>query len=184
MDHYLEITLLPDPEFEEQVLLNALFSKFHRGASQAVPGRLGISFPRAGKRLGGQLRIHGGARDLDTLMATPWLKGLGDYCQVSDIQPVPEHCQYRTVRRVQTKSAHNKRKRSVAKGWLTVEEAYEKIPDDEPKKRHTEPFVQIKSLSSSNTMRVYIQHGDLQDTAVSGEFSSYGLSATTTIPWF
>lgn len=184
MDHYLEITLLPDPEFEEQVLLNALFSKFHRGASQAVPGKLGVSFPRVGKRLGGQLRIHGGTRDLDTLMATPWLKGLGDYCQVSDIQPVPEHCQYRTVRRVQTKSAHNKRKRSVAKGWLTEEEAQAKIPDEQQKNLKHLPFLQIKSLSNGNTMRIYVNHGELQNEPVSGTFNSYGLSPTATIPWF
>ena len=31
MDTYLEIRLLPDPEFVPTMLMNALFSKLHRG---------------------------------------------------------------------------------------------------------------------------------------------------------
>ncbi|WP_221795090.1 type I-F CRISPR-associated endoribonuclease Cas6/Csy4 [Oceanobacter mangrovi] len=184
MDHYLEITLLPDPEFEEQLLLNALFSKFHRGMSQSVAGEIGISFPDVGKRLGGRMRLHGSAAALDKLMCSGWMKGLGDYTRVSDIQAVPAGCQYRTVRRVQAKSAWNKRKRSIAKGWLTEEEAAAKITDNQQKSLKHLPFIQIKSLSNGNNMRVYIEHGELQKASVAGTFSSYGLSSTTTIPWF
>ena len=73
MDYYLDITLLPDPEFEKQVLLNALFSKFHRGMSQTVPGEIGVSFPDFDKRLGVRLRLHGSAESLDKLMAAGWM---------------------------------------------------------------------------------------------------------------
>ncbi|WP_152482130.1 type I-F CRISPR-associated endoribonuclease Cas6/Csy4, partial [Dickeya sp. DW 0440] len=31
---------------------------------------------------------------------------------------------------------------------------------------------------------LFVEHGPLQDTPVAGVFSSYGLSATATIPWF
>lgn len=190
MDHYLDIKLLPDPEFEEQVLLNALFSKFHRGMSQTVAGAVGVSFPAVGKRpdgqiwLGGCMRLHGSAKSLDKLMSAGWMKGMRDYTQVSDIQAVPANCQYRTVRRVQAKSAWNKRKRSIAKGWLTEEEAQAKIPDSQQKKLKHLPFIQIKSLSNGNPMRIYIEHGVLEDEPVTGVFNSYGLSATVAIPWF
>ena len=59
MDKYIDITLMPDPEFETQQLMNALFSKLHRAIGEAAPGEIGVSFPKAGKRLGDQLRLHG-----------------------------------------------------------------------------------------------------------------------------
>merc|ERR1711879_218909 len=103
---------------------------------------------------------------------------------MGSIVPVPEGCQHRTVRRIQAKSAWNKRKRSIAKGRLTEEEAQAKIPDDQQKNLKHLPFLQIKSLSNGNTMRIYVNHGELQNEPVSGTFNSYGLSATATIPWF
>jgi CRISPR-associated endonuclease Csy4 len=45
MDHYLEIRLLPDPEFPATTLMNALFSKFHRGLASHGEGAIGVSFP-------------------------------------------------------------------------------------------------------------------------------------------
>ena len=183
MDYYLDITLLPDPEFEEQMLLNALFSKFHRGMSQTVPGEVGISFPDMDRRLGSRMRLHGTAAALDKLMSSGWMKGLGDYTRVTDIQPVPAACQYRIVKRVQAKSAWNKRKRSIAKGWLSEAEAESRIPDTQ-QKQLKQPFVQIKSLSNGNSMRVYIEHGPLQASPVMGSFNSYGLSSTAMVPWF
>ncbi|MDA5483387.1 type I-F CRISPR-associated endoribonuclease Cas6/Csy4 [Yersinia intermedia] len=94
-----------------------------------------------------------------------------------------EAVQYRTVRRVQAKSAHNKRQRSIAKGWLTEQQAFEQIPDTQQKSLRLS-FIQLRSLSNGNTMRIYIQHGELQEQAQLGSFSAYGLSNSTTIPWF
>lgn len=42
----------------------------------------------------------------------------------------------------------------------------------------------MKSLSSQQQFKLFIRHGDLLKEPVKGEFSSYGLSATATIPWF
>ncbi|WP_244588639.1 type I-F CRISPR-associated endoribonuclease Cas6/Csy4, partial [Escherichia coli] len=41
------------------------------------------------------------------------------------------------------------------------------------------PFV-----TSQQQFKLFIRHGDLLTEPVKGEFSSYGLSATATIPWF
>ncbi|MAQ99987.1 MAG: type I-F CRISPR-associated endoribonuclease Cas6/Csy4 [Oceanospirillaceae bacterium] len=183
MDKYIDITLMPDPEFETQQLMNALFSKLHRAIGEAAPGEIGVSFPKAGKRLGDQLRLHGTQESLAALMAMPWLQGMRDYCQVSDCKSVPDNVQYRTVRRIQAKSAHNKRKRSIRKGWLTEEEALERIPEEQQKVLK-QPFIQMRSLSNGNPMRVYVEHGPVRDEPVTGEFNSYGLSAQATIPWF
>ena len=183
LDFYLDIKLLPDPEFETQDLLNALFSKFHRAMSQTVPGKIGVSFPEVDKRLGSVLRLHGSEAELGLLMENNWLKGMRDYCLISKVESVPDAVQHRTVKRVQMKSAHNKRKRSIAKGWLTPEQAAEQIPDSQ-QKRNPFPFIEMKSLSNQNRMRVYIDHGELQSEPLEGSFNSYGLSATATIPWF
>lgn len=183
MDHYIDIKVLPDPEFKETVLLNALFSKLHRALGQVAEGRVGVSFPDCKKFLGDKVRLHGSQVDLITLMDTHWIQGLRDYCHQSEIKKIPDNVSYKIVRRVQAKSAHNKRKRSIAKGWLTESEAVQSIPDTQQKMLRL-PFLQIKSLSNGNPMRIYVEHSKELDGAVAGTFTSYGLSSTATIPWF
>ena len=85
------------------------------------------------------------------------------------------------VRRVQAKSAHNKRRRSVAKGWLSEEEAQVRIPDAQQKAMSL-PYAEMHSLSTQSRMRLYIEHGPLLDKPVAGMFNAYGLSTTATIP--
>ncbi|MBX2858733.1 MAG: type I-F CRISPR-associated endoribonuclease Cas6/Csy4 [Cellvibrionaceae bacterium] len=144
---------------------------------------VGVSFPQFAKTLGEQLRLHGPQNDLQALVAAPWFNGLTDYCQMDDIRPTPASVQYRTVRRVQTKSAANKRKRSVAKGWLNTEEAMAKIPAT-AQRSLTLPYLQLNSGSTGQHMRIFIEHGPLQSEPSSGRFNTYGLSSTATIPWF
>ncbi|MGR7920628.1 type I-F CRISPR-associated endoribonuclease Cas6/Csy4 [Zobellella denitrificans] len=183
MDHYVDIQVLPDPEFGQVDLLNALFAKFHRVLQQQTQGRVGVSFPRHGRLLGDCLRLHGSLPDLLNLQECNWLQGMRDYTRVSLPAPVPTGAKFRVVKRVQAKSAHNKRQRSIAKGWLTPEQAMLRIPDTQQKTLKL-PYVELNSRSNGNRMRVYIEHGPLQSEPVAGTFSSYGLSAVTTIPWF
>ncbi len=131
MNHYIDIKVLPDPEFEATVLMNALYAKCHRVLGKVANGEVGVSFPQYKKNLGVVLRLHGSKDKLEQLMEERWLKGLTDYTQVSDILTVPDKAQYRVVARIQTKSPENKRKRSIRKGWLTQEEAEEKIKDND-----------------------------------------------------
>ena len=183
MDHYVDIKVLPDPEFKETVLLSALFSKLHRALGQVAEGRVGVSFPEVKALLGGKIRLHGSQADLTKLMDTNWLQGLRDYCHQSEIKKIPEKVSYKTVRRVQAKSAHNKRKRSIAKGWISEAEAIQSIPDTQQKVLSI-PFLQIKSLSNGNPMRIYVEHSKSLENSVSGIFTSYGFSSVATIPWF
>lgn len=185
MDHYLDIHLLPDePEIDVVFILNALFSKLHLRLVQHDHGRIGISFPKKNKHLGDVLRLHGTLDDLTAFMCEDWRKGLKGFTACSEISRVPSSTtNFRVVRRVQAKSAHNKRQRSIAKGWLTEREAFERIPDSQQKTLNF-PFVQILSRSTAQKMRVYIEHGPIQAASVNGMFSTYGLSAVATIPWF
>lgn len=183
MDYYIDITVLPDPEFKESVLINALYAKLHRALGKHSEGKIGVSFPQFKKNLGPLLRLHGNERKLGELMASNWLAGMRDYTKTANCQPVPTPTQYRTVKRVQAKSAHNKRQRSIAKGWLSEEQARETIPDTQQKHLKL-PYAQIRSLSNRHTMRVYIEHGKLAPAPSHGLFNTYGLSGNTTIPWF
>lgn len=183
MDHYLDIRVLPDPEFGQVELLNALYAKLHRVLPSLTLGRVGVSFPGHRRTLGESLRLHGTLADLLNLTEVNWLQGMRDYIRIGDLTPVPQGVSFRVVRRVQAKSAHNKRRRSVGKGWLSEEEALTRIPDTQQKVM-TLPYAEMHSLSTGSRMRLYIEHGPLLGKPVAGLFNAYGLSATTTVPWF
>lgn len=184
MEQYIEIRLLPDPEFTASVLMNALFAKLHRALVEVSHGEIGVSFPQAQKTLGDRIRLHGSISTLQRIMEITWLKGLTDYTNISAITPVPDNCQYRVVNRVQAKSsAERLYRRSVKKGWLTTEEAKKKITNS--KEQHIkQPFVQLKSRSSGQEFCLFIQQGKLFESPKVGKFSDYGLSGDATIPWF
>lgn len=184
MDHYVDIRVLPDPEFVESVLMNALFAKFHRALAAQGAGDIGVSFPKAEQQLGNVLRLHGDAASLEGLMQSGWLKGLRDYTAVSEIEAVPDTCQFRQVKRVQTKSnAERLRRRSVKNGKLSEDEAARKIPRSKEKRLNL-PYLELKSSSTGQAFKLFVQQSEPQAEAVSGRFSSYGLSSTATVPSF
>ncbi|MGM0439634.1 MAG: type I-F CRISPR-associated endoribonuclease Cas6/Csy4 [Chlamydiota bacterium] len=184
MKYYIEICLLPDPEFPSNVLMNELFSKLHLVLAKDGNGETGVSFPQAGKTLGDTLRLHGSQGGLEHIMNSNLLRGLTDYVEVSAIMQVPSSCKHRCVTRIHCKSSVERLyRRSVKNGRLTVEEAREKIRDSK-EQRSKLPFVQMKSHSSGQTFYLFIQQGDLLESPQKGAFSSYGLSKTATVPWF
>jgi len=188
MDHYLEIRLLPDPEFPVTVLMNALFSKLHRGLVELETSRIGVSFPdveRVERGLGELLRLHGDAGELERLMTLPWLTGMHDHTRVGRLRPVPERILgYRVVRRVQAKSSPERlRRRWMRRKGLSAEEARKAIPDDVAERLDL-PFVTLTSRSTGQRFRLFIEHRPLQENPVPGSFSSYGLSRIATVPWF
>lgn len=184
MDHYQDIRVLPDPEFQEEVLMAALFAKLHRALGARGKGDIGISFPDHDLKPGARLRLHGQRAALAELEAARWRAGLQDYCQSGELAAVPEVQGWRTVSRVQVKSSPERLlRRSVRKGWLTEEQAQQRLSSI-VEQRTTLPWLNIKSLSSGQHFRLFICHGELLAEPVSGTFSSYGLSAQATIPWF
>ena len=184
MDHYVEIKVLPDPEFGENLLMNSIFAKLHRALANTGQGEIGVSFPQAGKSLGAVLRLHGSLAALNRLMALNWFKGLRDYTQTSAVLPVPAGAQHRVVKRVQVKSsAERLRRRSVNKGWLSAAAAIERIPLSKEKQSKL-PFLELKSNSNEQTFRLFIWQMPLQSSAVAGRFSDYGLREHATTPYF
>lgn len=186
--HYIDITLLPDPEFSHAHLLNALFAKLHRALVQLGTGEVGVSFPglsTRGNHLGSTLRLHGTEPALQRLQALPWLQGMRDHVQASAISPAPAGAHaHRAVRRVQAHSNPDRlRRRQMRRHGYDEAEAHRRIPDTAARQLDL-PFVQLHSASTEQAFRLFIQHGPLQPTPRHGTFSAYGLSPETTIPWF
>lgn len=184
MDHYLDLILLPDPEFPQPQLMNALFAKLHRGLHDLRRDDVGVSFPKVGRDLGPHLRLHGNAEALDRLMALNWLTGMRDHLHLGELAAVPAAAKYRCVSRVQVDSNPERaRRRLIKRHGISEAEARQRIPDS-ASKRSDLPFVVLRSNGGGNVFRMFIRHGPLLDQPQSGRFSIYGLSAEASVPWF
>jgi CRISPR-associated endonuclease Csy4 len=184
MESYLDIRVLSDPEFGEEILMAALMAKLHRALGERASGDIGVSFPHHRLTLGDCLRLHGTALALNELEAKRWRKGLNDYVACGVIATVPPRAVWRTVSRVQLKGSPERMlRRSVRKGWLSQEEA-DRRKGDMTQEMTTLPFLNMKSLSNKNAFRLFIRHGEAVEQPATGKFSSYGLSPDATIPWF
>ncbi len=187
MDHYVDLRLRPDPEIAQPHLMGALFSKLHLTLATRASERIGISFPAVRNDppwLGDHLRLHGSQAELEKMMATPWLAALRDHVQASTVLPVPSTARHRVFSRVQTKSSPDRlRRRQMRRHGIDAAEAMARVPDSAAERLDL-PYVQLRSLSTAQSFRLFIRHGTLQDAATPGVFGAYGLSPTATIPWF
>jgi CRISPR-associated endonuclease Csy4 len=187
MNAYVEIRILPDPEFPPTTVMNALFSKLHRGLVAHGGQCIGVSFPDVGKNdatLGLRLRLHGATPELEKFMALNWLTGVRDHIDLSTVMPVPAHAKHRVVRRVQAKSSPDRqRRRLIARKGISEPEARAAIPETSAKKLNL-PYVVFASRSTGQQFRLFVEHLPVQDQPVRGAFSAYGLSAAATVPWF
>jgi CRISPR-associated endonuclease Csy4 len=185
--HYIDIALLPDPEFSDAHLLGALVAKLHRALVQLRSDDIGISFPRYSlhpRSLGGVLRLHGGEAVLLRLMAQPWLQGVRDHVRATEVMPAPltgTHC---VVQRRQFKTnAERLRRRRMRRKGETAEQAAAAIPDG-IERRPDLPYVQLRSASTGQPFCLFVDQDTKPAEAVPGTFNSYGLSLGATVPWF
>lgn len=188
MEHYQDITILPDPEFPPSMLMNALFTKLHRVLVQLKTNKIAVSFPCVNEdkpTLGNKLRIHGDLVELKNLQQQNWLTGMSDHVEVEDIEVVPRDIQHRRIMRVQTKSSAERLRKRYKKRHadVTEEEIRGMIPDSIEQKLSL-PFLQIKSDSTGQRFRLFIKHEVLGEKAETGGFNAYGLSNKATVPWF
>ncbi|WP_406623268.1 type I-F CRISPR-associated endoribonuclease Cas6/Csy4 [Acidovorax sp. SDU_ACID1] len=188
--HYIDITLLPDPEFSHAHLLGALVAKLHRVLVQGQNTDIGVSYPQhtsqplARRTLGVVLRLHGTPEALQRLMAQDWLKGMRDHTQVAALRPVPADAQHRTVRRRQFKTnADRLRRRRMQRKGETAEQAAAAIPSS-VERRPDLPFVQLRSSSTGQPFCLCVEHGPLLTQPIPGTFNAYGLAHEATVPWF
>jgi CRISPR-associated endonuclease Csy4 len=184
MNFFIDVALKPDAQMPVNRLLNASYTQLHKVLFDLGSNNIGVSFPAHHVLLGNCLRIHGTQQALEQLQAQNWLVRLADHCKVSPISEVPVNIQgYRTVSRIQTTMSQSKLKRLFKRGSITEEEAkgykaklFTKGLDN--------AYVELESASNGHKHRRYIAFGALQPTPSEGVFDTFGLSKTTTVPWF
>ena len=187
MSHYIELEVLPDPEFTPPVLMSALFSKLHRQLAHEQWTDVGVSFPgysTAPRSLGSVLRLHSTPQRLETLMATDWLRGVSEHTATSDINPVPADAEHRVFKRRQFKTnVERLRRRRMKRHGETYEQAADAIPS-KVEQTPSLPFLVLRSQSTRQRFHCFIEQSAPQTEPVPGTFNAYGLSDHATVPCF
>ncbi|MDO5505452.1 MAG: type I-F CRISPR-associated endoribonuclease Cas6/Csy4 [Pseudoxanthomonas suwonensis] len=184
MDAFIDLTLVPDDEFPQHLLMDALFSKLHRALVEEGEGKIAVSFPQwrdgAYPTLGLVMRMHGRAEDLHGLMQRDWLRGMRDHLTLSEARDTQDAVGFLRVRRRQAKSGHNMRARAMRrKGW-SVEEARRRIPDSAGDILQL-PYVTTYSRSTGQRHRLFLEQSPVPDGPQHG-FNAYGLSLGGVVP--
>lgn len=194
MNYYLEITLLPNADLNLFSLWSKVFQQLHLGLVEIQDDRkqvpIGVSFPEyvVGEKysvLGGKCRLF--AQDETTLArfdAKKWLVRLSDYVHCTGIRPVPEKLSgYAIYQRAQPKTNKDRLARRYAKRHpISYDEALQRY-SDMPQRIIPIPFIRLKSLSSDQTLCLWVKKTLVLESS-GGSYSSYGLSAKTTVPEF
>lgn len=187
MDHYIDIVLLPDPEFPATTLMNALFAKLHRRLVDHGGRDIGVSFPEVDpskQALGKRLRLHGSSESLERLMGIAWMQGMRDHVNVASPARVPADALHCVVRRVQAKSSLERlRRRLMMRKQIGPDEARVAIPDGIAQRLNL-PYVEVASRTTGQRFKLFIEHVEPNQTSTPGVFGAYGLSAGTSVPWF
>jgi len=183
MNYYVDIKITPDTEMRINVLLNKVYSKLHKALHTLNSTDIGVSFPRYRVLLGDVIRIHSSESKLTELQAMNWLGSLSGYCAVSSIQAIPEKVSYRTLSRIQANMTEAKLRRLIKRGSISTEDA-KSYKAKMFSQGLDNPYLELESSSNGHKHRRYLNFGDLCDASVDGDFDSFGLSKTATIPWF
>lgn len=184
MSHYVDIHLLPDPEFASPVLMNVLYSALHKVLAELASDWIGVSFPQyQPQSLGKVLRLHSDQDQLKQLMARSWYEPMLDYITVEPVRAVPANSGWVTVRRIQPKTGVERaRRRLMRRHDISMEEAQRRIPDGS--ERYIDlPFIQLKSTSTQQQFRLFITQQSVPERNA-GTFNAYGLSRQASLPFF
>ncbi len=184
MDYYVDIQLLPDPELSQPVLMSALFAKIHSALVALNSQQMGISFPKIQVLktgdLGDGVRVHGSSDDLQLML--PFVS-VFDYAIVGQVLKIPALTKHCTVRRVQVDSNPGRLRRRLMKRKNVSEVEARQLISDRAVKRLDLPFVTLRSRSTGQSFRLFIEQKQVDSPKVGG-FNGYGLSQTATLPFF
>jgi CRISPR-associated endonuclease Csy4 len=188
LSHYIDLHLRPDPETTPTHLLAALYTRLHRAlaAAPTTPG-IAVGFPgydASRHTLGECLRLYGSEAALQPWAAGAWMGSLRDHVSMAAPLPVPANAAHRTLRRVQVKSSPERlRRRLMKRHNISEAQARERIPDSVGRATDL-PYVQMVSTSTAQQFKLFLALGEAQSQPQTGDFNTYGLSATATVPWF
>lgn len=198
MKYYQEVTLLPGVEIPLYFIWSNVYRQLHlafveaKNDTNTIP--YGVSFPQyqnemKDKGLGEKVRIFARSEDeLEKLGVKRWLQRLTDYVHITGIREVPDKIAgYAVYRRVhQENGAEQKTKRFLLRHndvTVTYEDIVHKFAVHQKNKLKHLPYISQKSLTNNNAFRLYIEKQNCEQ-AVGGDFGTYGLSESATVPEF
>jgi|SRR5690625_3934476 len=187
MDYYLDLVILPDAELSQNTIMNVIGTRLHQFLVLEKGVKIGSSFPGYSlkpRTLGPVIRLHGIEGDLEKIVASRWLNVLRDYVRFDLIEKKPNDCQYIDVRRVQAKSSiHRLARRYSRRHGVNIIEALERYKNIE-EERLKYPFLNLNSKSTGQRYNLFIKQSTPHSQKKEGEFNSFGLSSTASLPWF
>ncbi len=188
MDYYIDIELFPKKELRENILLNQLYTEFHNRLYDLKSISIGVSFPKYRLKLGDVFRIHGDEESLEKLQSKVWILKYEKNYHISKIMPIPNKVKYRTISRVRQSMSESKLRRLIkrseeGKGNFNIEDV-KKYKIKMFQGGLENPFVELISGSNQKRHRRFFTFGELLDIELKGDFDTFGLSKTATIPWF
>ena len=199
MEFYQEITLIDQAEISPYFIWSKFYTQLHLALveikDQNNQVNVGISFPqyifekeqdkKPRVNLGTKLRLFAQTEaDLQKLDLRKWLDRLTDYVHVSSIREVPVNkiTGYVTFSRKQVKTnAERLARYRVKRGDIDFDEALKRYQNVITSTDL--PYVQMKSLTSDKSFKLFIEKRDVEKSA-SQVFSSYGLSSESCVPEF
>jgi len=192
MKCYLDITLLPSAEIPLLFLWQKVYFQVHLALveiqDEKGKANVGTAFPEynlEGDTLGHKLRLLADEQAfLECLNIHQWLSRLSDYVHITRIREIPSDVsEYSTYKRIQVKSSTKRLARRKAKregisydeAWLAIGKRKEKVT--------RVPFINMQSQSTGKYFPLFILK-EIQKPSSGNEFSTYGLSGTSSIPEF
>lgn len=191
MKYYIDIKLLGDTEVSLGFIWQKVYAQIHLALTkhQNSEGmcKVACAFPHYMEKfpLGNTLRIFALTKEeLASLKIEVQLKNLLDYVMIDEIREVPNDVKgYATFSRKQFKSNPIRLARRYAKRHnISLEEALNSYKDMVVQESKL-PFIMMKSNSSSQHMKVFIEK-QTSDVQEKGLYNTYGLSKNSTVPLF
>ena len=195
MSHYQELTLLQHEEVPLFALWGKVYVQIHLALTELQAalgtGKVGVAFPEYRfdaavqmGRLGSKLRVFADdAAILQQLNLSQHLRRYADYVQLSAVAAVPAEHGLACYARVQVKSGAERAARRLIKRHPELNYETELARLQALSVHSALPFIQLNSLSSKQTFRLFIAKTAAL-TAQTGDFGSYGLSNSVTVPDF
>ncbi len=196
MKYFFELTFISNNEFSFYQLWSKVYAQLHLAFVETKDEdnkiNLGISFPEYQFNnekgigfLGSKLRVFANSEEeLQKLDIRRWLERLNDYVHISSIKEVPVHkiTGYAIFSRKQVKTnADRLARHRVKRGDISYEEAksrYQNVITTTDL-----PFIQLKSLTSTQPFKLFIEKR-VSEKLTEDKFSTYGLSARSSVPEF
>lgn len=211
MEHYQDITLLPDAEANLGFLWQKVFQQVHIALAEHKIGEnssaIALSIPgyhndksRKAFPLGSQLRLFASQEKLEALNVGQWLSRLTDYVHIKSIKPVPNDVkQYACFKRKHLKGVSStekkierKAKHISTKFGVDYEECLQELVNKHPPADSELPFITIARNKAgepvANSFPLFITM-EVIDAPLRGELTCYGFSSpaegkSATVPWF